>query len=65
MSKLDTKIISEKLEEVINKPDSAAKINIALGFVLRNIETGEYQYFYAHEILYLQIPICCVRKRIW
>ena len=49
MSKLDTKIINEKLEEVFNKLDSAAKINIALGFVLRNIETGEYRYFYAHE----------------
>ena len=49
MSKLHTKIINEKLEEVFNKLDSAAKINIALGFVLRNIETGEYQYFYAHE----------------
>ena len=41
MSKLDTKIINEKLEEVFNKLDSAAKINIALGFVLRNVETGE------------------------
>ena len=33
MSKLDTKIINEKLEEVFNKLDSAAKINIALGFI--------------------------------
>ena len=49
MSKLDTKVINEKLEEVFNKLDSAAKINIALGFVLRNIKTGEYRYFYAHE----------------
>ena len=49
MSKLDTKIINEKLEEVFNKLDSAAKINIAPGFVLRNIETGEYRYFYARE----------------
>ena len=49
MSKLDTEIINEKLEEVFNKLDSAAKINIALGFVLRNIETGEYRYFNAHE----------------
>ena len=49
MSKLDTKIINEKLEEVFNKLDSAAKINIALGFVLRNVETGEYWYYYAHE----------------
>ena len=48
MSKLDTKIINGKLEEVFNKLDTAAKINIALGFVLRNIETGEYRYFYAH-----------------
>ena len=49
ISKLDTKIINQKLEEVFNKLDSAAKINIALGFVLRNSETGEYRYFYAHE----------------
>ena len=49
MSKLDTKTINEKLEEVFNKLNSAAKINIALGFVLRNIETGEYRYFYVHE----------------
>ena len=44
LSKLDTKIINEKLEDVINKLDSAAKINIALGFVLRNFETEEYRY---------------------
>ena len=48
MSKLDTKIINENLE-VFNKLDSAAEINIALGFVLRNFETGEYRFFYAHE----------------
>ena len=42
ISKLDTKIINEKLEEVFNKLDFAAKINIALGFVLQNFETGEY-----------------------
>ena len=49
MSKLDTKIINEKLKEVFNKLDSAAKINIALRFFLRNVETGEYRYYYAHE----------------
>ena len=42
MCKLDTKIFNEKFEEVFNKLDSAAKINIALGFVLRNIEAGEH-----------------------
>ena len=49
MSELDTKIFNEKLEEVFNKLDSAAKINIALRFVLRNIDTGELRCFYAHE----------------
>ena len=49
MSKLDTKIISEKLEEVLKKLDSAAKIKIALGLVLRNVQTGEYRYYYACE----------------
>ena len=49
MSKLVTKIINEKLEEVFNKLGSAAKINIALGFVLRRIETGEDRCFYVHE----------------
>ena len=33
MSKLDTKIINDKLEEVFDKLDSASKLNIALGFV--------------------------------
>ena len=41
MSKLDTKINNEKLEEVFNKLDFAAKINNAQGFVFQNIETGE------------------------
>ena len=49
MSKLDTKINNEKLEEVFNKLDSAAKINIVLGFVLRSIETGENRYFHINE----------------
>ena len=38
-----------KPEEVFNKLESAAKINIALGFVLRNVETGENRYCYALE----------------
>ena len=64
LSKLDTKIINEKLEEVFNRLDSAAKINIALGFVLRNIETGEYRCFYAHENkIYLKNLICFVLKQ--
>ena len=65
MSKLDTKIINEKLEEVFNKQDSAAKINIALGFVFRNVETGEYRYYlHTKTILCSKNRIYCVRKPI-
>ena len=49
MSKLDAKITNEVLKEVFNKLDSATKVNISLGFVLRNIEIGEYRYFYVDE----------------
>ena len=49
MSKLDTKIINEKLEEIFNKLDSITKIKITLGFVLRNVTTGKYRFYYAHE----------------
>ena len=65
MSKLDTKIIDEKVEEVFNRLDSAAKVNIALGFVLLNVKTGEDWYYYAHEnnTLFEKSHIC-VRKRI-
>ena len=49
MSNLDTERFNEKVDEVSNKLDSAARINIALGFVLQNIETGEYRCFSAHE----------------
>ena len=63
MSKLDTKIINEKLEEVFNKLDSAAKINNAQGFVLQNIETGECRYFYAHEnkTLFEKFNLLCTK----
>ena len=49
MIELDTKKINDELEEVFNKLDSVAKIYLALGFVLQNLTTGEYQYFYARE----------------
>ena len=47
--KLVPNLVNEKLDQVFEKLDCAAKINIALGFLLRNIETSGYRYFYAHE----------------
>ena len=37
------KVINKNIEDVFNKLDSDAKINIALGFVLQNTDTGEYR----------------------
>ena len=48
-SKLYPNLVNEKLDQVFEKLDFAAKINIALWFALCNIETCEYRYFYAHE----------------
>ena len=62
MSKLDTKIINEKLDEVFNTLDSAAKINIALDFVLQNLKTGVSTPM--KTILYLKNPTYFVQKRI-
>ena len=49
LSRLDPSKINEKLKEVFEKINCAAKINLALGFILRNVDTDEYRYFYAHE----------------
>ena len=46
---LDTKEINEKLNEVFANLNCAVKINLALGFLLQNIETNDYRYFYPHE----------------
>ena len=49
LTNLDTKKINQKLNEVFANLSCAAKINIALGFLLQNIETNGYRYFYPHE----------------
>ena len=49
LSKQDHNLVNEKLDQVFEKLDCSAKINIALGFVLRNIEMSKYGYFYTHE----------------
>ena len=41
MSEVDTKVSNEKLDEVLNEIIFAAKINLALGFVICNVETGD------------------------
>ena len=45
----DISLLNNKLEDVFKELKSAAKVNFAVGFVLKNIEDGMCRYFYAHK----------------
>ena len=42
-------IVNEKLDHFFNNLKCAAKVNLAFGFISKNIEAGGFRYFYAHE----------------
>ena len=41
LSDLDNKKINQKVDEVFTKLKCAVKVNLALGFILRNVETNK------------------------
>ena len=42
--------MNEKLDHFFyNNLKCAAKLNLAFGFILKNVEDGGFRYFYAHE----------------
>ena len=49
MSTFDNSLINEKLDLVFKGLKCAAKVNLAFGFVLKNVEDGSCRYFYAHQ----------------
>ena len=49
VNNLTAQVFEEKLDRVLDKLKCVAKLNLALGFVLKNIEDGKFRYFYAHE----------------
>ena len=49
MSSFDMSLLNDKLDYVFKELKCAAKVNIAFGFLLKNIEDGMCRYFYAHE----------------
>ena len=49
VNKLTALVIEEKLDRVLDKQNCAAKLNLALGFTLKNIEDGKFRYLYALE----------------
>ena len=46
---LNETIVNEKLDQFFNNLKCAAKVNLAFGFIRKNIEDGEFRYLYAHE----------------
>ena len=46
---LNETIVNEKLDLFFNNLKCAAKVNLAFGFILENMENGGFRYFYAHE----------------
>ena len=49
VNNLTAQVIEEKLDRVLDKLKCVAKLNLAIGFILKNIENGKFGYFYAHE----------------
>ena len=49
VNNLTAQVTEEKLDRVLDKLMCVAKLNLALGFILKNIEDGKIKYFYAHE----------------
>ena len=49
ISSFDMSLLNDKLDYVFKELKCAAKVNLAFGFVLKNIEDGMCRYFYAHE----------------
>ena len=46
---LNETIVNEKLHHFFNNLKCAAKVNLAFGFILKNIEGRGFRFFYAHE----------------
>ena len=46
---LNETIVNEKLDHFFNNLKCAAKVILAFGFILKNLEHGGFRYFYAHE----------------
>ena len=49
METLNETIVNENFDHFFNKLKCAAKVNLAFGLILKNIENAGFRYFYAHE----------------
>ena len=49
MSSFNMPLLNDKMDYVFKELRCAVKVNLAFGFVLKNVEDGLCRYFYAHE----------------
>ena len=49
MLSFNMSLLNDKLDYVFKELKCAAKVNLEIGFVPKNIEDGMCRYFYAHE----------------
>ena len=49
MPTLNNSLVDEKLDYMFKEFKCAAKVDLAFGLFLENIEGGSYRYFYAHD----------------
>ena len=63
---LNETIVNEKFDNFFNNLKCAAKVNLAFGFVLKNIEDGGFRYLYAHEnnTLLDRSKLVCIRDNL-
>ena len=59
LSKPESNLINEKLDHVFEKLDCAAKLNMALGVVLRNTETAIIVISTLMKITHFSIKLYC------
>ena len=46
---LNETIVKEKFDAFFNNLKCAAQVNLAFGFILKNVKDGGFRYFYEHE----------------
>ena len=49
VNNLTAQVIEEKMDRVLDKLKCVVKLNLTLGFILKNVEDGKFRYFYAPE----------------
>ena len=60
---LNETIVNAKLDHLFNNLKCAAKVNLAFGFILKNIENGGFRYFNSREDNFLldRLTLVCTR----